>query len=88
MAYLWTRKIPFQLKVIQGRIVAQGFLLAGCCLAAVASYYVPQAVSSTGRSGARVNTSKYDLDLAPKAAVSATEALAEAAVPVARAELR
>ncbi len=84
MAYLWTRKIPFQLKVIQGRIVAQGFLLAGCCLAAVASYYVPVAVSSTGRSGARVNTSKYDI--APKAAASATEALAEA-VPV-RTELR
>jgi len=30
MFHIRTQKIPFQLKVIQSRIVAQGFLLAGC----------------------------------------------------------
>ena len=30
MLYVRQQKIPFQLKVIQSRIVAQGFLLAAC----------------------------------------------------------
>ena len=37
IAYVWTRRIPLQLKIIQGRLVAQGALLGGCILAAVSA---------------------------------------------------
>lgn len=38
MAYLWRRQIPTQLKVIQGRIVAQAALLSGAGLAAAVHF--------------------------------------------------
>lgn len=38
VAYLWTRKIPFQLKIIQGRILAQAGLITGVCALGLGSY--------------------------------------------------
>ena len=35
IAFIWTRRIPLQLKIIQGRIVAQSALLGGCILGAI-----------------------------------------------------
>jgi hypothetical protein len=37
-AYLYNRKIPFQLKVIQARILAQAGLITGVCVIGAANY--------------------------------------------------
>lgn len=37
VGFVWTRRIPLQLKIIQGRIVAQAALLGGCILGAVSA---------------------------------------------------
>ena len=37
-AYLYKRKIPFQLKVIQARILAQAGLITGVCVIGAANY--------------------------------------------------
>ncbi len=37
IGWVWTRRIPLQLKIIQGRIVAQGALLSGCIVAAASA---------------------------------------------------
>jgi hypothetical protein len=37
VGYIWTRRIPLQLKIIQGRIVAQAALLGGCILGGISA---------------------------------------------------
>jgi len=84
---MWTKKIPFQLKVIQGRLVAQAFLLGGCCLGAAASFMIPTGAHATGRSAARVHTNKYDL-VAPVQQAAPAVAAAAASAAAGEAQLR
>ena len=37
VGFIWTRRIPLQLKIIQGRIVAQAALLGGCILGGISA---------------------------------------------------
>ncbi len=54
VGFVWSRRIPLQLKIIQGRIVAQGALLSGCVVAAVSSQLYDPPRSASARDASAV----------------------------------
>ena len=80
LAFLWSRRMPLQLKVIQGRIVAQGALLGGLALVAAASFaYDPPRLTAAERSASTDARMRGTQRFAAEADAAALPAVADVA---------